>query len=155
MAKPLDNSSSLSRRQKKFVKKVIETGNQSKAASLAGYDSGYASYLAKQPKIQTAIQLALDKAGLTDVKVADLLKQGTKAYYVKKDGGKRYPDFHARDKSIDKIIKVKGGYAPEKHEIKQTKLTLIITSDTFKGLKDAEAITEAEIEEISRERLEE
>jgi len=154
MPKPLNEDTPLTMRQKKFVKKFIETGNQAKAASLAGYaQPGEGSYLTKQPKIQTSIQKALDDAGLTDVKVADLLKDGTKAYYVKKDGGRKYPDFHARDKSVDKIIKIKGGYAPEKHEIMEKKLVIILSPETRKGLIDARAITEEEADVIEAEVL--
>ena len=154
MPKPLKEDTPLTLRQKKFVKKFIETGNQAKAAMLAGYSQpGEGSYLTKQPKIQTALQVALDNAGLTDVKVADLLKEGSKAYYVKKDGGRKYPDFHARDKSVDKIIKIKGGYAPEKHEVMEKKLVIILSPEMRRGLIDAKAVTEAEVEVVEAEIL--
>jgi len=156
MAKPLSNDTPLKPNQKKFIKHKIATGNSAKAATLAGFgDPGYGSYLMKQPKIQNALQQALDKAGITDELIAKKIKQQLEAYHVKKDGGKKYPDYHARDKGIDKVIKIKGGYAPEKHEIRQEKLVLIITPETIKGLKDAKAITEADVEVIEAEALKE
>ena len=136
MAKALSTKST-SRKHKKFVKKYVETGNLAKSAELAGYNSQYGSYLMRQPKIRTELQQALEKAGLTDDTLAEGLKEGQKATYVKKDGGKPYPDFHARHKYYDTQIKIEGGYAPEKHEITQKKLILNITLDTIKGLKDA------------------
>lgn len=137
MAKALDKSKPTSRKQKKFVKKFIETGNLAKSAELAGYDSQYGSYLKRQPKIQNEIQLALERAGLTDDTLALKMKEGQNATYVKKDGGTKYKDFHAIHKYLDMQVKIGGGYAPEKHEIKQEKLILNITLDTIKGLKDA------------------
>lgn len=151
MPNKLKKDTPLKRKQKKFISGVVQHGNVSKAAALAGYGSGYGYHLTKQPKIQTALQLALDEAGLGDSKIASLLKAGSKAYYVKKDGGEKYPDFHARDKTVDKLIKVHGGYAPEKHEIKQEKLVLIITPETIKGLLDAKAIKPEDVKEILEE----
>ena len=150
MAKQLSTKTT-SRKQKKFIRKVVETGNYRKSAELAGYDSGYGSYLMRQPKIQTELQLALEKAGLTDETIAKKIKEGQKATYVKKDGGKAYPDFHARHKYLDTQIKIGGGYAPEKHEIQQKKLVVILSPELRKGLIDAEAMTEEEMEVIEAE----
>ena len=141
MAKALSTKPT-NRKQKKFIKKVVETGNYRKSADLAGYDAGYGSYLMRQPKIRTELQLALEKAGLTDDTLAEGLKEGQEATYVRKDGGTAYPDYHARHKYYDTQIKIEGGYAPEKHEITQKKLILNITIDTIKGLKDARGDTE-------------
>lgn len=155
MAKPLDISKPTNRKQKKFIRKVVETGDVPRAASLSGYESGYGSFLMKQPRIMSELQEALDKEGLGNSKIAEMLKEGLEAYYVKKDGGVEYPDFHARDKTIDKLIKIGGGYAPEKHEIRHEKLTLIVTPEVIKGLKDARAITDADIDVIEAEVIEE
>ena len=144
-----------SRKQKKFIRKVVETGNYRKSAELAGYDAQYGSYLARQPKIQTELQQALVKAGLTDDTVAEKIDEGQKATYVKKDGGTEYPDYHARHKYVDMQIKIGGGYAPEKHEIQQKKLVIILSPELRKGLIDARAITEAEAEVIEAAVLEE
>jgi phage terminase small subunit len=146
----------LNKKQKKFVKHLAETGNVTKATHLAGYSQQpYGSWLKRQPQIQTALQEALEKQELTDNKVAGEIKKGLKATYVKKDEGKKYPDFHARHKYLDTLIKIKGGYAPEKHEIRQEKLTLIVTPDVINGLKDAKAISDDEAEAIEAEIIEE
>lgn len=154
MAKPLSTETT-NRKQKKFIRKVVETGNYRKSAELTGYDAQYGSYLMRQPKIQTELQLALEKAGLTDETIAEKIKEGQKATYVRKDGGKKYPDYHARHKYLDTQIKIGGGYAPEKHEIQQKKLVVILSPELRKGLIDARAITEAEAGVIEAEVLEE
>jgi len=155
MAKQLTKKST-NRKQKKFVKKVIETGhNIRKATDLAGYEPGYGYHLMKQPKIQNEIQLALERAGLTDDTIAEKIKEGQNATYVKKDGGKKYKDFHAIHKYVDMQVKIGGGYAPEKHEIKQEKLVVILSPELRKGLIDAEAMTEDEMEVIEAEVIKE
>lgn len=155
MAKPLDKNRPTNRKQKKFIKKVAETLDVPRSAAMAGYEPGYGSFLMKQPRIMSELQVALEKAGLDDDVIANKLKEGLEAYYVKKDDGTEYPDFHAREKYIVDLIKVKGGFAPEKHEIKQEKLTLIVTPEVIKGLKDAKAVTEAELEVLDAEVIEE
>jgi len=144
------------RKQKKFVKKLVETGgNIAQATDLAGYAPGHGYHLMKQPKIQTELQLALEGAGLTDDTIAERIKEGQNATYVKKDGGKKYTDFHAIHKYVDMQIKIGGGYAPEKHEIKQEKLVVILSPELRKGLLDAEAMTEDEMEVIEAEVIKE
>ena len=143
-------------KQKKYAKKYVETGgNVAKATDLAGYAPGHGYHLMKQPKIQTEIQKALVDAGLTDNTAAERIEEGQKAMYVKKDKGKEYPDWHARHKYLDMQIKIGGGYAPEKHEIKQERLVVILSPELRKGLIDAEAITEDEMEVIEAEVIKE
>jgi hypothetical protein len=155
MAKQLTKKP-INRKQKKFIKKMIEAdGNVAKATDLAGYEHGYGYHLMKQPKIQTELQQALERADLTDDTLADGIKEGQEATYVKKDKGKAYPDYHARHKYYDMQIKIGGGYAPEKHEIKQEKLVVILSPELRKGLIDAEAMTEKEIEVIEAEVIKE
>lgn len=155
MAKQLTNKIT-NRKQKKFVKKLVETGgNVARATDLAGYEHGYGYHLMKQPKIQTELQVALENAGLTDDTIADKIEEGQQATYVKKDGGTEYPDYHARHKYVDMQIKIGGGYAPEKHEIKQEKLVVILSPELRKGLIDAEAMTEDEMEVIEAEVIKE
>jgi len=109
----------------------------------------------RQPKIQSELQLALDNAGLGNDVIASKIQEGLEATYVKKDGGTQYKDYHAIHKYLDMAVKIGGGYAPEKHEIKQEKLTLIVTPEVIKGLKDARAITEADLEILDAEVIEE
>lgn len=148
-------STKLNKRQRKCVNALAKTGSTMKAADISGYDHSYVSWLKKQPHIQTALQEALRKENLDDKRIAKTIDKGLKATYVKKDGGKAYPDFHARHKYLDTAIKIHGGYAPEKHEIRQEKLTLIVTPDCLRGLKDAGAITDEDAEAIEAEVVEE
>jgi len=155
MGEPL-KSTKLNRKHKKFVKALAKTGDVRRSTQLAGYeDPTYGSFLQRQPHIQTALQQALEKEKLNDDKVASEIKNGLKATYVKKDGGQEYTDHHARHKYLDTLIKIKGGYAPEKHEIRQEKLNLIVTPDVIKGLKDAKAISKEEADVIEAEIIEE
>jgi len=155
MAKQLTKKTT-NRKQKKFVKKLVETGgNIAQATDLAGYAPGHGYHLMKQPKIQTELQLALEGAGLTDDTLATKIKDGQNATYVKKDGGKPYKDYHAIHKYCDMQIKIGGGYAPEKHEIQQKKLVVILSPELRKGLIDAEAMTEDEMEVIEAEVIKE
>jgi len=143
------------RKHQKFVKALARTGNASRAADIAGYNQSYGRWLKTQPQIQTALQQVLEEEELNDDRVAKEIKNGLEATYVKKDGGEEYPEWHARHKYLDTLVKIKGGYAPEKHEIRQEKLTLIVTPDVIKGLKDSKAITDDEAKAIEVEVVEE
>jgi len=155
MAEPLRGKRK-TRQQKRYVDALARTGDVSKACEVAGFaDNSYGYFLNRQPHIQTMLQQALEKYKLNDDKVAMEIDNGLKATYVKKDKGEEYPDFHARHKYLDTLIKIKGGYAPEKHEIRQEKLTLIVTPDVLKGLKDADAITDDDAKAIEAEIVEE
>ena len=160
MGKPLTKKKTLTGMQKKFVKNYVKTGKVSSSALKAGYkDIHYGSYLKSQPRVQTAIQTALEKAGLDDNNLAIKLKEGTEAWYVKKEGGEHYPDYHAQAKFTDMTIKIKGGYAPEKHEIEHKQIVLNFDSATVAGLLDSKAISpkeaQAVVTELSKEPLEE
>ncbi len=138
-------------KMKKFARRVAKTGEIMKSANDVGYKGNYGSQLMKNEKIQTAIQVEMDKQGTTTEKIAQKIDEGMDAYRVIRDGGREYPDFHVRKEYIDMAVKIRGDYAPEKHEIRQEKLTLIITPEVLKGLKDSEAITDAEADVITAE----
>ncbi len=142
-------------KMKKFARRVAKTGEVLKSATDVGYKGNYGSQLMKNEKIQTAIQVEMDRIGTTTEKVARKIDEGMDAYRVIRDGGKKYPDFHVRKEYIDMAVKIRGDYAPEKHQITQEKLVLIITPETIKGLKDAEAITDADADVITAEVIEE
>lgn len=153
MSKPLSKDTKPNIKHKKYVQNRLSGHNKALSARKAGFISqGYGSFLDRQPMIQTMLQQALEKKGLTDDKVADVLDDGLKSFYVKKDGGTEYPDFHAREKYLVDLIKIKGGFAPEKHEVTEKRIILMITPDFKKGLldsglidKDGEKIIDAEI----------
>ena len=142
-------------KMKKFARRVAKTGEVIKSGTDVGYKGNYGSQLMKNPKIQTAIQIEMDRIGTTTEKIARKIDEGMDAYRVIRDKGKKYPDFHVRKEYIDMAVKIRGDYAPEKHQITQEKLVLIITPETIKGLKDAEAITESEVDVITAEIVEE
>lgn len=145
----------LTKRNRKFVEAVARTGEIGKSAISSGYHRTYGSQLMGMPKIQTALQKALEEKGVDDNKLALKLKQGLNAKTApKKEGGKQYPDHYIRHKFLETAIKIKGGFAPEKHEIEHKQIILNITAETIKGLKDAKAITEEEAEVIEGELLE-
>jgi hypothetical protein len=142
-------------KMQKYARRVAETGEIIKSATDVGYRGNYGSQLMKNPKILTAIQQEMDNLNVDTHAIVRKIKEGLNAYRVIKDGGKKYKDFHAQHKFLDMALKIRGDYAPEKHEIKQEKLILVITAETIKGLKDAEAITEADAEIITAEAIEE
>lgn len=142
----------VNRKHKQFMKNVLDGDNVGIAAKRAGFISDkYGHYLMKQPVILTALQRVMEQKGLTDEYIAKKIKQGLNAYYVKKDGGKKYPDFHARDKFVDKVLKVRGDYAPEKHQIEEKRITLVITPDFLKGLVDSKTISKDDVLEFVKE----
>lgn len=156
MSKPLSKDAEITIKQRKFVKNRLSGDNKAVAARKAGYVSqGYGSFLDQQPHIQTMLQQALERKGLTDDKVADVLDDGLKAFFVKKDGGTEYPDFHAREKYLVNLIKIKGGFAPEKHEVTEKRIILMITPDFKKGLLDSGLINKKDEEIIDAEIIKE
>ena len=142
-------------KMKKYARKVAETGEIIKSATDVGYKGNYGSQLMKNPKILTAIQQEMDNLKVDTYAIVRKIKEGLNAYRVIKDGGKKYKDFHAQHKFLDMALKIRGDYAPEKHEIRQKKLILVITAETIKGLKDAGAITDEDAEVITVEAIEE
>ena len=150
--KILKKNTPLTVKQKKYVRRVAETGAIWKSATDVGFKQpGYGSQLMQNPKILTAIQVELDNMGATADVIARKIRKGFDATRVIKDEGKKYPDFHAQHKFLDMALKIRGDYAPEKHEIRQETLTLIVTPETIKGLEDAEAITKAEVKILTTE----
>lgn len=75
----LKQDKSLTIKNKKFIKNLVKTGRVGESALKAGYDKTYGSKLTHDPKILAALQLALDKAGLGNDKIASLLD----AYHAK------------------------------------------------------------------------
>lgn len=131
---------------KRFAKKLVQHGNKELAADQCGLSRKYGYDIVKQPEFLTALQIVLDEEGLDDLKIAQTIKRGLEAFYVRKDGGIKYPDFHAIDKALSQLIKIKGGYAPEKTEHSEKKVTFIVTPDILKGVKDSRILEHKKIE---------
>lgn len=156
MTKTLSKDAETTIKQRKFVKNRLAGDNKAVAARKAGFVSeGYGSFLEKQSHIQTMLQKALEAKGLTDDKVADKLAEGLESFYVKKDGGTKYPDFHAQEKYLVDLIKIKGGFAPEKHEVTEKRIVLIMSPEFKKGLKDSGLIDKKDEEIIDAEIIKE
>ena len=151
----LKEDTPLKPKMKKYVRRLAQTGEIIKSANDIGYKGNYGSQLMKNPKIQTALQEELDSLGVDKELVVRKLKAGLNAYRVIRDGGKKYKDFHAIHKYLDMYMKLEGHYAPEKHEIRQEKLIIVLSPELRKGLIDAEAITEDEAQVIEAEVLDE
>lgn len=151
----LKKDTPLKPRMKKYVRRVAETGEIIKSAQDVGYKGNYGSQLMRNPKILTALQEELELLDVTKTVIVRKIKKGLNATRVIKDGGKKYPDFHAQHKFLDMLLKIRGDYAPEKHEIRQERLVIVYGADMRKGLIDAEAITEKEADIIEAEIIEE
>ena len=132
--------------QKKFVKNLVETGKVKESALRAGsIDPTYGSHLLRNEGVQLALMQAYDKAGITDGYIVSKIKQGMNAKYPpRREGGKQYPDMFTRKHYIDMFFKTTGGYAPEKHEVKEKRIVIVMSPGTVKGLVDAKAISEDE-----------
>ena len=136
----------LTRLQRGFVKNLAETGKISESALRAGsIDPTYGSHLLRNENVQLALMEAYDKAGISDGYIVSKIKQGMNAKYPpRKDGGRQYPDYFTRKHYIDMFFKTTGGYAPEKHEVSEKRIIIVMSPGTVKGLVDAKAISEDE-----------
>lgn len=144
----------LKKRQKKFVEKVLETGCWTKAALEAGYSSReYGSILKKNEAVRGAILQALEKRGVTGDLIAERIRSGLDAMKPRRFSPKgavieeESPDHIARNLYLDKVLRITGAGAPEHVELDESRyLTIVLTPEILKSLKDVEAIpVEAEI----------
>lgn len=142
-------------REKKFVKKLVETSEIGKAAVLAGYaDPSYGSKLMREPRILTEIQKALAKEGIHEGYIARKIKEGLEAVYPKKYAANgqlvqdNEPDFFTQSVWMDKLLRIRGDYAPERFESVSKSIELKLDLTLVKGLKDAGAITDVEAAEL-------
>jgi len=147
----------LTKRQKKFVKKVLETGSFSRAALEAGYaNREYGIVLKNKEEIRQAILGSLAKEGITSDLIAKKIREGLEATTPKKYSSRgtllqdEAPDHFARNMYLDKVLKISGVTTqPEKVEVDQSKNVIIMMSpDLIKALVDAGAIDAEVIKEI-------
>jgi len=141
--------------QRKFVRNVVRTGKIGQSALRSGYSHReYGSHLIKQPKIKRAIEEALERAKITDDRLAKNLSDGLDAKWPAKkakDGTilqAGHPDHLNRRGYQDMIHRIRGDYAPEKLEVSEKLIVINLNIGTLNGLLDSGAITEAEKEEI-------
>ena len=147
----------LSPRQKKFVKKVLETGNFTKSALEAGYATReYGVVLKNKEEIREALLEALAKQGVSNELIAKRIREGLDALTPKRFSAKgtliqeEVPDHFARNLYLDKILKISGAILqPEKVELNQSKnITIILNSEMVKALLDTEAIDAEVIKDL-------
>lgn len=109
-------------KEKKFVKEYLKTGNATEAAAKV-YDVStrdVARNIGSQNVAKLSIEDELDKAGLTDGKIANTLNEATEAqkivssYNTNKESNAgtddfiEIPDWQARLKAIELASKIKG-----------------------------------------------
>lgn len=101
----------LTNQDKKFIEKVVETGNLTKSAQEAykiqnyGYARVKGSEQITKPNIRNAIMSIADQ--VPDDKLVRVLNEGLEAENNEK------PDFNVRHKYLDTALKIKGAYEPE------------------------------------------
>jgi hypothetical protein len=93
------------------------------------------------------------KAGIDDKYLSSKIREGLEATYPtkrSKDGNvlqAEAPDFFTRGLYLDKALKVRGDYSPERHIEEKRTLTINVNMEMARGLIDCGAVT---IEEIQR-----
>ena len=144
-------------REKQFIKNVVKTGQIGKAALMSGYSNiSYGSYLIRQPRIASAILREMERQGITDEYLASKLKEGLEATYPKRYSSKgaliqdNEPDFFTRSLYWEKAAKVRGDFAPEKHETTEKKIVIVITPQMVKGLIESEVLDKKEVLELCK-----
>lgn len=157
----LDPKKPLTTGHKAFCKYLIKTKKVKESSLRAGFNENYGSYLLSQPKIQNQIQLLMDKAGLSDQRIVELIKEGSEAMLPvrkSKDGKvlqEAHPDFYNRKDYIKMALQVKGHLKPDFQEGGGGKtININLNINTAQGLFDAGAISEKEyidLKEISHE----
>jgi phage terminase small subunit len=135
MSRPKKKENGLTIKQRKFLKLYLETGNVSQSALKAGYSLGQSGFEnLKKPLVQYAFEMLLEKQGLTDKKLSQVLADGLEAekvvgylhqYKKKGKNGKvekiqpdeiissefiDVPDIPTRHKYLETAYKVKGQF---------------------------------------------
>ena len=108
----------------------VENGENGTEAALAAYDTddrqnaaNIASQNLKNPTVASKIEIALEKKGVTLDKVAERINESldaTKWAYDRESADylkTEAPDFGARQKGIDTVVKIVGANAPKKTQI--------------------------------------
>lgn len=158
-AEPLSKKTPMTLKQKRLIKYyILCNGNVKEAARRVGINYDHALWLMKQEKVDTALQKALTKAGVTTELLAVRLKEGMDAEYPAKMSAstglliqEKSPDYFTRHKYSETIIGIRGDKAPEKSIEEKRIIHLTVSEDMLKGLADAGKIEENEIPVIMGE----
>lgn len=141
-------------KRKKFIKNYVSGLGVGQSALRAGFaHASEGSALLCEPTVLTALQTALVKAGIDDPYIASKFRDGMEATYPTKRSKTgivlqaEAPDFFTRGLYLDKALKVRGDYSPERHIEEKRTLTINVNVEMARGLIDCGAVT---IEEIQR-----
>ena len=148
----------LTDREKGYVKYRADGRPTGESALRSGFaHPQYGSYLNAQEHIQSALQTALVKAGLTDELIAKRLKEGVDATYPEKKSkegmvliAKDQPDFFTRHKYIETTMKTKGSLKQEGETTKLQQINIIVTPEVAKGFLDSGVISKEEHKDLKK-----
>jgi phage terminase small subunit len=139
-------------RQRQFVKNYTAGLGIGKSALRAGYaHASEGSALFRNPTVLTALQAAMEKAGMDDPYLAQKVKEGLEATYPEKRSKMgtvlqaEAPDFFTRGQYLDKAFKVRGDYAPDRHIQENRVLTINVNYELAKGLVDCGVLDNVEL----------
>lgn len=145
-------------RRKKFIRNLTDGLGVGQSALRAGYASRTeGTALLREPSVLTALQTAMDKAGISDKYLSSKIKEGLEATYptkLSKDGHvlqDQAPDFFTRGLYLDKALKVRGDYSPERHIEEKRTLTINVNMEMARGLVDCGVLDAEVVDELKGE----
>jgi phage terminase small subunit len=121
----------LTMKERRFIKALPESPSISAAMRTAGYakstvDQQPTNVLGK-PRVLSAIQKAMEKAGISDMSLAEKIREGmnaTKVIVATENGQitdeRYYKDYSVQHKYLDTAHKLRGDYPSEKLEVEHT-----------------------------------
>jgi len=124
----------LTLRERRFIKALPTSKSISEAMRKAGYsdsviDRGLADSPFRKTQVLTAMQEALEKAGISDEKLAQKIKEGLdceKVVTATEKGiitdEKAFPDFATQHRYLDTALTLRSDYPNEKLEVEHTGL---------------------------------
>jgi hypothetical protein len=117
----------------KSIRKAIRKNYNTKSDKNANLIGGV---MLKKPRIQYAILDLMDRQGVSDIRLVDKLKEhiffATKEVLDKEGNKVEIKDNQTSIKALDMAMKIKGAYAPERHEV------LGVNVNLYQGLSDEE-----------------
>ncbi|MDP2915507.1 MAG: hypothetical protein Q8O91_08650 [Candidatus Aminicenantes bacterium] len=125
---------SLTKKQHKALTNYMEQGmtGQRKALVAAGYSGFNPNRDMKRLMVRKPIIAYLQKKGITDEKIADIIAQGIDAMHVIK-GDK--PDHHARIKFVSEANRILDNYPATKFQSEERIITINLTEEDTKNLQ--------------------
>lgn len=127
-SKPKQEKFKWTLRERKFITAYIEnSGNATKAYLVvnpkAKHPRQYGCRMLQKVNIST--NELLNEMGMTDIALADILKEGLSATKAVGLVAKIVDDYTVRHKYLDTAYKLKGTYPAEKHEVDVRKVVVI------------------------------